>query len=167
MKPSHRRSILQSQLLDFVHHERMQTTPRKVKLLKANFDRLVNEAKKNTEASRRNVLATLRDERAVEKLYSKILPRLQESNSGYALSALTLPRGGDGAAQTIVMIKGAELRERKSRLAQALDRREQTEAKPKSGIRARLAGAAKTETGAKARDSRKKDSTKDTRRVST
>jgi large subunit ribosomal protein L17 len=166
MKPSHRRSIISSQLQDLVHYERVQTTPRKVKLLKQGFDRLVNDAKKNTEASKRSVAAALGNPKAVAKLYTQILPRLQDSNSGYTLSALTLPRRGDGAAQAIIMVKGAELRERKSRLAQALEKREEKETKKPAGIRSRL-GAPKAATEVKpGGDARKKDATKDTRRIS-
>jgi large subunit ribosomal protein L17 len=162
MKPSHRRAIMHSQLVDLIHHERLQTTPKKVKLLKQSFDRIVNEAKKNNPASRRNVMSALRSEKAVEKLYGQLLPRLQDSNSGYALSARTLPRKGDGADQAIIIVKGYEVKERKSRLSQVLAKREETEKKP-SGIRARLGGGPKV---IKAADGTKKDSTKDTRRSS-
>ncbi len=165
MKPSHRRAIMSSQLLDLIHHERLQTTPKKVKLLKQGFDRLVNEAKKDTLASKRNVASTLGSDKAVSKLYNTILPRLQESNSGYTISALTLSRKGDNAAQAIVMIKGTELKERKSRLAQALEKREAS-SKPKTGIRSRLGGNKPEAEARPSTNARKKESTKDTRRNS-
>lgn len=130
-KPSHRNAIIKSQLIELIRHGHLQTTKSKARILKAEFDKLVNTAKANNETSRRQVMATLNNELTVEKLYSKVLGQLSDSNSGYTKSANTLPRKGDNAPQVIVMIKGTELEEKKSRLASTLERQEKkAEAEP-------------------------------------
>lgn len=125
-KPSHRNAIVKSLLIELIRNERLQSTPTKVKILKAEFDKLVNTAKQNTEASRRNVESKLTNDLSVEKLYSKLLPRLDGSNSGYTISARTLPRKGDNAEQVVVMIKGSEIKEKRSKLAATLEKQDKT-----------------------------------------
>ncbi len=164
-KPSHRNAIIRSQILELIRAERLQTTPQKGKLLKQRFDRLVTEAKKGTDASKRNIENFLRNEKAVAKLY-KILPRLEEDNSGYVLSARTLPRKGDNAPQMICMIKGHEIQERKSRLATVLDRQGADSKSAKRGGGRIRRNTEKVSTSASAAG-KKVDSTADTRRVST
>lgn len=124
-KPSHRDAIIKSLLIELIRNERLQSTPNKVKILKAEFDKLVNTAKQNTEASKRNVESKLTNNLSVEKLY-KMLPRLDGTTSGYTISARTLPRKGDNAAQVIVMIKGSEIKEKRSRLSATLEKQDKS-----------------------------------------
>lgn len=130
-KPSHRRALLHSQLLELIRAEHLQTTSARAKYLKQNFDKLVTKAKKSTDASKRNVASILQNDKAVTKLFDKLLPRLQDRNSGYTTSARTLPRKGDNASQIIVMIHGYEVEESKSRLSKLLNR-ETAASKPKA-----------------------------------
>lgn len=123
---SHAHSVLRSQLLELIRNERLQTTPAKGNALKAEFDKIVNKAKKADDHNKRQVEMALRNDKAMTKLYSKLLPRLDGRTSGYTKSARTLPRKGDNAEQMIVMVYGAEIIEKKSRLAKALAKRETT-----------------------------------------
>lgn len=165
-KPSHRKAILRSLLLEMIRAERIQTTQRKAKLVKQQFDRLVTEAKKDTEASKRNVASTLRNELAETKLYGKLLPRLADRNSGYLQSARTLPRKGDNAPQIILMVHGTELRETRSRLAKVLQRQDTAkQQKADSGVAGRIRKAVTG--GNAAKGGGKHESKKDIRRVST
>lgn len=162
-KPTHRNSMIRSQVLEMIRAERIKTTPAKGRLLKQRFDRLINEAKKGTPASKRNVESYLRNEKAVAKLYNTLLDQLKGENSGYILSAKTLPRKGDNAPQAIFMLKGHEVKEKKSRLAATLERQENSGSKRGGGrIRGRNRNKVSTAAG-----TGKKDSTADTRRVST
>lgn len=140
-KPSHRNAIVKSLLSELIRNERIKTTPTKVRILKGQFDRLVNEAKKGTPASRRRVEATLPTEIVVNKLYTHILPRLQDTNSGYTISARTLPRKGDNADQEIVMIKGYEMQEKKSKLASVLKKQEKANANKPTGVTGKIKSA--------------------------
>lgn len=165
-KPSHRRAILRSLLLELIRNERLQTTPTKGKLLKQQFDRLITQAKRNTSGSRAVVSSTLRNDKAMQKLEAKLLPRLGDINSGYTYSANTLPRKGDNAPQMVLVVRGAEIREGKSKLTEALQRREkQDQKKQESKLTSRIKRAVR---GDKPKtDGRKKEVLADTRRIST
>lgn len=162
-KPSHRNSLVHSQILELIRVGRIKTTPSKGKLLKQRFDKLITEAKKQTPASRRQVVQYLRNDKAEARLYGKILPLLSDSNSGYILSARTLPRKGDNAPQTIYMIKGIELGEKKSRLSSALDRQDSGSGKGRRGGSRKREDRSQASPGS---SSKKIESVDDTRRVS-
>ncbi len=168
-KPSHRRALIKGQLNQLIRSGKVQTTPSKAKILKAEFDRLITEAKKETQASKRRVSTKLENDRSIVKLYESILPKLQEVNSGYALSARTLPRKGDNADQMIVVVRGMEFRERKSRLAKALEKQEKSDtSKDKGRIRERFKGvASKVSVPQSGVSGRKGGSSEHVRRVST
>jgi large subunit ribosomal protein L17 len=166
-KPSHRRAVMRSQLLELIRAEKLQTTPSKAKILKQQFDKLITHAKKDTQAGKRNVEAVLRNDKASTKLFAKLLPRLQEVNSGYTLSARTLPRKGDNAEQMIVMVRGADLTAKRSKLQKALVKRDaKADEKQSKGVRGRLRGAL-SNVAPGAGDGKKKENVADTRRVST
>jgi large subunit ribosomal protein L17 len=137
-KPSHRNAIVKSLLIELIRNESIKTTPAKARILKQQFDILVNEAKKNTLASKRNVESALTSDKSVTKLYGNLLPRLEKDNSGYTQSARTLPRKGDNAPQMIVLIKGTELKENKSKLEKALARKEKKAASKPAGVTERI-----------------------------
>lgn len=165
---AHRDAVIRSQLLELIRNEKLQTTPTKAKILKAEFDKLITKAKKNTDASRRLVHSILRNDKAVTKLYDKILPRLEDVNSGYTHSARTLPRSGDNAAQMIVLVRGAEVKQKRSRLQAALKRtkkEDQPEEDSKPNVKQRVQDIAQKATPGLS--GKKIDSTADTRRVST
>jgi large subunit ribosomal protein L17 len=132
-KTSHRNAIIHSLVLELIRNERLQSTPRKVAILKSKFDRLVTHAKKQTPASKRLVESYLNNEKATEKLLGKLVPRLSDKNSGYTHTARTLPRKGDNAEQTIILVHGAEMKEKQSRLQKLLARQEEKSKKPKAG----------------------------------
>lgn len=121
---AHRNAVLRSMVLELIRNERLKSTPSKIKLLKQRFDRLVTQARKDDEASRRRVAGFLRNEKAEAKFYNVLLPRLEGDNSGFTLTAHTLPRKGDNAPQTIILVKGAEVKQKKSRLQKALDKQD-------------------------------------------
>lgn len=160
-KPSHRRAIVKSLLIELIRNESLTTTPSKAKVLSLSFDRLVTEAKKSTLASRRNVESRIVNNKTVEKFYNKLLPNLQDRNSGYTKSARTLPRKGDNAEQVIIMVIGTEIKERKSKLEAALNRKEKKQVAEQDKT---IAGRIRNTVGGKS--GKAKDSTKDTRRNS-
>lgn len=162
-KTSHRRSMERSLLLELIRHNSLKTTAAKSRILTAQFDRLVTTAKQDTLAAKRLVEATLQNDLAVEKLYSKILPEVQDVTSGYTYTARTLPRKGDNAPQTIILVRGQEVKEKQTRLQKLLSKQEKkedkTSAKPKAERKVREAKIS-------ANESKAKNSNADTRRVS-
>lgn len=169
---AHRDSVLRALTLELIRNERLQSTPTKVKLLKQKFDRLVTNAKKSTDASKRHVASYLRNSKAEEKLYNVLLPRLQGRNSGYTKTARTLPRKGDNADQMIIMVHGAEIRKKQSRLQRALGttskKSETKDTKTTETKKAKAATAKKPvrATSKTATSSQKKESVKSVRRNS-
>jgi len=125
-KSSHRDAIITSLLIELIRAEKIKTTVNKGKIIKAEFDKLVTKTKLNNEASRRIVEAYFGSKQiVVNKLYKIVEEKLQDRNSGYTYSARTLPRKGDNADQMYVMIVNSEVKEKKSRLEKALDKREE------------------------------------------
>lgn len=159
---SHRNAIIRTLVLELIRNERLKSTPSKVKILKQRFDRLVTQAKQEDRASRMRVANFLRNDKAETKLYNVLLPRLAEDNSGFTLTAHTLPRKGDNAAQMIIMVKGAEVKQRKSRLQKALDKKDDKPADKKA--EAKPAKRATKKDAVK--QTQKKESTKNIRRNS-
>jgi|GEM_PF-4369980 len=160
-KTSHRRSVERSQLLELIRHNSIKTTAAKASILTAQFDRLVDTAKKGTQASKRLVEATLQSDLALEKLYSKLLPGMQDVVSGYTHTARTLPRKGDNAPQTIVLVRGQEVKEKQSRLQKMLTT--QTKKADKKTIKPKTE---RVERAVKVKESKVKNSNADTRRIS-
>jgi len=127
-KSSHRDSVITSLMIELIRAEKIKTTPTKAKIVKAEFDKLVTKAKKNTEASKRLVEAYFGSKQVVvNKLYKIVGDKLQDRNSGYTYSARSLPRKGDNAQQMYVMIVNSEIKEKKSRLQRALEKREEVQ----------------------------------------
>ncbi len=163
-KPSHRNAIVKSLLIELIRNESIKTTPSKARILKQQFDILVNEAKKNTLASKRGVESKLNSDKSVEKLFAKLLPRLAADKSGYTQSALTLPRKGDNAPQMIVLIKGTEFKENKSKLEKALARKQKAQDAKPTGVADRIRGVVSG--GTKSVDTKNKQQMAKTRRNS-
>lgn len=159
-KPSHRNAIVRSLLIELIRNESLTTTPSKAKILSKTFDRLVTEAKKSTIASRRNVESKIVSIRTVEKFY-RILPTLADRNSGYTKSARTLPRKGDNAEQEIVMIVSSQIKERRSKLEVALERKEKKQVAEQDKT---ITGRIRKTVAGNVRNTGKKESTKDIRR---
>lgn len=127
-KSSHRDAIITSLVMELIRAEKIKTTVNKGKIVKAEFDKLVTKAKKNNDASKRLVESYFDSKKVVvDKLYRIVNEKLQDRNSGYTYSARTLPRKGDNADQMYVMIVNSEVKEKKSRLQKALDKREVVE----------------------------------------
>lgn len=165
-KTSHRVSVQKSLLLELIRNNSLTTTPAKARIVVAEFDRLITEAKKETEASKRRVMGKLQSEVAVTKLYSKIMPELGDVNSGYTYQARTLPRKGDNADQIIVLVRGQEVGAKASKLERLLAKQEDTE-KPKQRKQSGRTESRRDGGRAANRGGKKVESLADTRRVST
>ena len=73
---SHRWAMLRNMVTSMVHHERIRTTVPKAKELRRVADQIITIAKnKNTQRGRVHARAILRDDAAVEKLFSTLAPR--------------------------------------------------------------------------------------------
>ncbi len=90
-------ALIRSLLRSLVIHEGITTTEARAKELRKFIEPLITTAKKNTLASRRNVLSDLDDVKATKKLVDVIAPTFKTRNGGYT-RVIKLPlRKGDGA----------------------------------------------------------------------
>ncbi|NDD57814.1 MAG: 50S ribosomal protein L17 [Chlamydiae bacterium] len=119
---SHRRCLIANMLKSLVEHERIETTVTKAKELRRHADRLVTLAKKNTLASKRQVISDLMirynaltpkeareakktnskehfngDRIVVGKLFDDLAKRFATRNGGYTRIIRKAQRVGDNA----------------------------------------------------------------------
>lgn len=119
---SHRRCLIANMLKSLVEHERIETTVTKAKELRRHADHLVTLAKKNTLASKRQVVSELMvrynplsakeardvkkndskdalngDRLVVGKLFGELAQRFATRNGGYTRIVRKGQRAGDNA----------------------------------------------------------------------
>lgn len=123
---SHRRCLIANQLKSLVEHGRIETTARKAKELKRHADKLVTLAKKDTLASKRQIISTLMlsfnaltpkearaarngdtsayntDRKVLNRLLQEIAPRYKERQGGYTRALKIAKRQGDSAETCLV-----------------------------------------------------------------
>lgn len=90
-------SMLRNLAKSLIISETIITTQARAKALSAYFDKLVNTAKKNNDASKRSLKSELGSERIVEKLTTVLIKKLDDKTSGYTRKYLLEKRSGDNA----------------------------------------------------------------------
>ena len=85
-------------------HEQIKTTLPKAKDLRRVAERLITKAKAGTLAARREVLAVIQDQAAVQKLFNDIAPRSQGRPGGYTRVLKAGFRAGDAAPMAVISL---------------------------------------------------------------
>lgn len=98
----HRKAMLANLATSLFAHRTIETTHAKATELRRLADRLITIAKKDTLAARRAVARTIHDKAVHKKLFTEIIPNLQDRNSGYTRVIKKLIRRGDAAIISIV-----------------------------------------------------------------
>lgn len=80
---SHRQAMFANMAVALVMHEQIQTTLPKAKELRPYVEALVTKARNTNLATRRSVLAKIKDKVAVEKLISVLGKRYSNRSGGY------------------------------------------------------------------------------------
>ncbi len=93
----HRKAMLGTMAGQVIVHGRIKTTAPKAKEVRGVVDRLINKAKQDDLAARREVVKVLKDKTIVRKLFEDVAPDLDDRNSGYTRILKLGPRLGDGA----------------------------------------------------------------------
>ena len=93
----HRKALLGTMAGQLIQHGRIKTTAPKAKELRGVVDRLINTAKRDDLASRRQAVKVLKDKTIVRRLFEDVAPELEDRNSGYTRILKLGPRLGDGA----------------------------------------------------------------------
>jgi large subunit ribosomal protein L17 len=95
----HRNLMLGTMAGQLIQHGRIKTTAPKAKELRGIVDRLINTAKKDDLAARRQAVKILKDKAIVRTLFEDVAPELDDRDSGYTRILKLGPRLGDGAEQ--------------------------------------------------------------------
>ncbi len=98
----HRLLMLANLATSLFAHRRIETTHAKATELRRLADRLITIGKKDTLAAKRQVAETIRDKAIHKKLFTEIIPNLQDRNSGYTRVIKKGVRRGDAAVISIV-----------------------------------------------------------------
>ena len=100
--PAHERLMLANLATALFQHGKIQTTETKAKRLRPLAEQLITKAKRGDLASRRRVLAVVRDKDVVYALFDQIAPRYANRPGGYTRIVKTGPRKGDAAPMAII-----------------------------------------------------------------
>ena len=98
----HRKALLANQVCSLIEHQRIKTTLAKAKAVRPLAERMVTLGKNGSIHARRTALATLRQKRAVKKLFDDVAPRSAERNGGYTRIVKLGQRKSDSAPMAFI-----------------------------------------------------------------
>jgi large subunit ribosomal protein L17 len=132
--PEHRKALLVNQVCSLIEHQRIKTTLAKAKAVRPLAERMVTLGKNGSIHARRTALATLRQKRAVKKLFDDIAPRSAERNGGYTRIVKLGQRKSDSAPMAFIewvdlaeVIEEKAAKEKKARRKEAEPKPERTQ----------------------------------------
>ncbi len=94
---SHRKAMFANMSTSLVMNEQIKTTVAKAKALRPVIEKLVTKARKGTLAARRDIISSIKDKVAAEKLMSVLATRYKERPGGYTRIVKAGFRYGDRA----------------------------------------------------------------------
>ena len=98
----HRKSMFANMANSLIINEQIQTTLPKAKALRPIVEKLVTKAKKNTIASRRDIISKLQNKDVANKLISVFVKRYKNRNGGYTRIVKAGFRYGDRAPMAYI-----------------------------------------------------------------
>src|SRR4029450_956434 len=126
----HRKALLANQVCSLIEHQRIKTTLAKAKAVRPLAERMVTLGKNGSIHARRTALATLRQKKAVKKLFDDIAPRSAERNGGYTRIVKLGQRKSDSAPMAFIEWVDMEVAEEKPS-EKKKPKRKEAEPKPK------------------------------------
>lgn len=96
--------MLSNMATSLFEHEQIRTTTAKAKELRPFAERLITLARRGDLHARRRAARTIRDRRALKKLFDTLGPRYAERNGGYMRILKLGRRKGDGAEMAVVQL---------------------------------------------------------------
>jgi large subunit ribosomal protein L17 len=99
---SHRKAMFNNMAAALVKHEQIKTTLPKAKDLRPIVEKLVTLGKKGGLSSRRQILASLKDDKLADKLLTTLADRYKSRAGGYTRVLKAGFRYGDMAAMAII-----------------------------------------------------------------
>jgi large subunit ribosomal protein L17 len=95
---SHRSAMLSNMAISLVLNEQIKTTLQKAKELRPYVEKLITKARNTSLASRRNIIAIVKDQKVADKLISVLGPRYLKRPGGYCRIIKAGFRHGDMAS---------------------------------------------------------------------
>jgi large subunit ribosomal protein L17 len=127
----HRKALLANQICSLIEHQRIKTTLAKAKAVRPLAEKMVTLGKKGSIHARRMALATLRQKRAVKKLFDEIAPRSTNRNGGYTRIVRLGQRKSDSASMAFIeWVDVAPVTEEKPAEEKAPKRKKEAAPKP-------------------------------------
>src|SRR5580692_13116857 len=97
VQPAHRRALIRNMVTSLLKHERIKTTKARAKEIRRYAEKMITLAKKETLASKRDVLGFVREREVVNKLFKTLIYRYAQRKGGYTRMLKLGYRSGDGA----------------------------------------------------------------------
>ncbi len=97
-----RRQLLRSLATGLLLHERIRTTAAKARVVRPFVERCITLSRVPTLTSRRTLVASLGNERAVAKLLEVVGPRYRTRPGGYTRTTRLGRRAGDAAPEVLM-----------------------------------------------------------------
>jgi len=97
VQPAHRRAMVRNMVTSLLKHERIKTTKVRAKEVRRYAEKMITLAKKETLASKRDVLGFVREREVVNKLFKTLIYRYAQRQGGYTRMLKLGYRMGDGA----------------------------------------------------------------------
>ncbi len=99
---AHRKATLAALSSALIEHKRIETTLPKAKALRSFVEPLINRAKEDTTANRRQVFRRLKNKEAVKELFGDIAGRIGDRPGGYTRVVKLGLRQGDAAEVALI-----------------------------------------------------------------
>jgi large subunit ribosomal protein L17 len=93
----HRMAMYYNLTTDLLKYEKITTTHPKAKEVRGITERVITLGKVGSLHARRQALATVRDKKVVDKVFSELASRYADRHGGYTRTYKLGPRRGDGA----------------------------------------------------------------------
>ncbi|MGA7256123.1 MAG: 50S ribosomal protein L17 [Terracidiphilus sp.] len=137
---SHRRALLRNLVTSVIERDRVETTVAKAKAVRPLVEKMITLGKKGDLHARRQALAFIMTDAAVERLFETVAPRYGDRNGGYLRIVRTGFQRGDGAEKAFIELLGAE-----KELEAKRQKREEVKAKKRKDLEKQLEESKKEE----------------------
>jgi large subunit ribosomal protein L17 len=133
VQPAHRRALVRNMVTSLLKHERIKTTKARAKEVRRYAEKMITMAKKETLASKRNVLGFVREREVVNKLFKSLIYRYAERKGGYTRILKLGYRPGDGAEMVFLELVDRPLEEKASENKDTKKEKSEPTSNPETG----------------------------------
>jgi large subunit ribosomal protein L17 len=109
---AHRLALLRNLVTSFLEKERVRTTLAKAKEARPLAEKMITLGKRGTLHARRQVMAFVRKEAVVAKVFDDLGPRFGQRPGGYSRIVRLGQRLGDGADMAMLELVGTEFKKK-------------------------------------------------------